>query len=372
MRRLALVSLVLAAALAAGCASRGSLAVEPAAGTRTAAPVPAGAPGAPLPAPVPAASAPARTVQALPGDSLWTLSRRCLGTGFRWTEIAAANHLVRPWTIATGQRIEIPAAQGRTPKAVAPPLDEARAYGWKPVPNAAYAMGERLTFAVQYGMLTAGYATLSIPAVVQREGRPVFHVMAEARSLPFFDAFFRVDDRLDSYIDTDYGFSWGYEKHLQEGRFRADAIYDYDQRRGLMLEPAKGTQAPMPIGSQDVLSCFYYFRTQPLIVGSVLSIPVTADDKKSYVLSVDVLRKERVSTLAGAFYCLVVQPHLTFNGVFRQKGEVTLWITDDERRLPVLIRSKIIIGSININLQRVQWVQPAKGTANERVEKKGP
>jgi hypothetical protein len=294
-----------------------------------------------------------------------------LGTGFRWPEIAAANHLVRPWAIKVGQRIEIPPRTGPAPKAAAP-LDEAAAHRWKPVANTAFTVGERLTFAVQYGGLTAGYATLSIPAVVQRLGRPVFHVVAEARTLPFFETFFRVDDRLDSYIDTDYAFSWGYEKHLQEGRFRANASYDYDQRRGLMLEPAKGTQAPMPIGSQDVLSCFYYFRTQPLIVGSVLSIPVTADDKKSYVVSVNVLRKERVSTLAGSFDCLVVQPHLAFNGVFRQKGEVTLWITDDERHLPVLIRSKIVIGSININLQNAQWVQPAKGTSHERVEKKGP
>jgi len=232
------------------------------------------------------------------------------------------------------------------------------------VPNQAYTVGEKLTFAVQYGALTAGYATLSIPEVIQRGNRPVFHVVAEATSLQFFDLFFKVHDVLDSYIDVDDAFSWGYEKHLREGGYQADAVYDYDQDSGMIREPAKGKQAPMPFASQDVLSCFYYFRTQPMAVGSVVAIPVTADNMKSYQLTVNVLRKERVSTLAGVFDCVVVQPHLAFQGVLRQRGEVFLWVTDDQRRLPVLIRSKIVIGSININLQNAQWVQPSRGASS--------
>jgi hypothetical protein len=55
----------------------------------------------------------------------------------------------------------------------------------------------------------------------------------------------------------------------------------------------------------------------------------------------------------------VVQPHLTFQGVFQQKGEVLIWLTDDVRRIPVMVRSKIAIGSININLQDAEWVEPA-------------
>jgi hypothetical protein len=88
-------------------------------------------------------------------------------------------------------------------------------------------------------------------------------------------------------------------------------------------------------------------------------IPVTADDWKSYELSVDVVRREAVTTLAGTFDCLVVVPHMAFKGVFQQTGEVTMWVTDDARHLPVLIKSKIFIGSININLRDAEWVEPA-------------
>ncbi|HTB22268.1 MAG TPA: DUF3108 domain-containing protein [bacterium] len=365
MRALAPAGLALLAVLCGACAQRGTLitrsAVWP---SKVPTPLPSDTP-TPTPPPM-------RTVKARGGDCLWNLSRRWLGTGFRWPEIAQANHLMRPWTIAAGQALQIPPSG---PKPKASPVDfareEARRYGWVQQSNRAYTVGEKLTFAVQYGGLTAGYATLSIPEVLTLDGRPVFHIVAEARSLPFFDAFFRVHDILDSYSDVDYGFSWGYEKHIREGGFKADASYNYDQRRGLILEPAKGTQAFLPPRSQDVLSCFYYFRTQPMTVGSVVDIPVTADDMKNYRLTVNVLRKERVSTLAGDFDCVVVQPHLSFKGVFRQKGDVFLWISDDERRLPVLIRSRIIIGSININLQNAQWVRTETGAVNEQAKGKG-
>jgi hypothetical protein len=65
-----------------------------------------------------------------------------------------------------------------------------------------------------------------------------------------------------------------------------------------------------------------------------------------------------VQVLAGGFDCLVIQPLLKFQSVFQQKGDVLIWISDDERRLPVKITSKIAIGSINIELQSADWVRP--------------
>ena len=114
----------------------------------------------------------------------------------------------------------------------------------------------------------------------------------------------------------------------------------------------------MPINSQDVFSCFYLFRTMPMEVGKSSTIVATADDMKTYDVKVDVLRKEHIKTLAGDFDCVVVQPHLSFQGLFQQKGEVYIWLTDDQRRIPVMVKSKIAIGSININLQDAEWVDP--------------
>lgn len=351
------------------CASKGKLimrkGVKPVA-VSTPEPLPVG-----TPEPVsPTAQASPQTLKVAKGDSLWRLSRRHMDKGARWPLLASANQLSDPWILQPGQTLVLPQGLSGTvqpslqprpvPTPARRPQEEAKKFGWKKVPNKAFTAGEKLTFAVQYGNVTAGFATLSIPQVQTVEGRPVFHVVAEAKTHPFFETFFKVRDRIETFIDVDYAFPWRYEKHLREGGYSADASYIYDQRAGMIREPAKGKEAVMPIGSQDVLSCFYWFRTQPMEVGSVHHVPVTADNMQNYGLKVDVLRKERVKTLAGEFDCVVVQPHLTFQGVFQQKGEVFLWITDDARRIPVMVRSKIVIGSININLQDAEWVEPAE------------
>lgn len=254
-----------------------------------------------------------------------------------------------------------PAPAGKSParkKKARPPKPGEREKSWKKVPNRAFAVGEKLSFAVQFGNITAGYAVLSIPGLVQVEGRPAFHILAETRSHPAFDPFFKVRDRIDSYLDAEYAFSWRYEKRLREGKYQADASYIFDQRAGLLREPAKGREAPLPPAAQDVLGCFYYFRTQDLSPGAEVRIPVAADDMKSYELKVQVLGRERVKTLAGDFDCLKVRPQLSFQGVFQQKGEVFVWVTDDVRRIPVKVSSKIAIGSISVILQNAEWAEP--------------
>jgi LysM repeat protein len=363
MKRAGLLLLLAVAALSGACARRGHLVLRKAKPREA---VALAVPGALTPT----AQAAPQALTVAKGDSLWRLSRKNLGAGIRYPELAAANSIRAPWIIQPGQLLTLPGGLSGTaavalpsPKAVATATAraarEAAKYGWQKKENHAYTVGEKLTFAVQYGSITAGYATLSITEQPELGGRPTLHVVAEARTHPFFETFFKVRDRIESFIDTDYGFPWRYEKHLREGGYSADAFYLFDQRAGKIVEPDKGHEAPMPVGSQDVMSCFYWFRTLPLNVGDEATIPVTADDMKSYQLKVNVLRKEKAETLAGDFDCIVVEPHLTFQGVFQQKGQVLLWITDDARRIPVKIRSKIAIGSININLQDAEWVEPA-------------
>jgi len=100
---------------------------------------------------------------------------------------------------------------------------------------------------------------------------------------------------------------------------------------------------------QDVLSAFYFIRTQDLKVGKSLFVD-NHTDKKNYPLEVKVLRKERVKVPAGTFNCVVVEPILKASGIFKQKGSLTVWLTDDEIKMPVLMKSKVIVGSISTEL----------------------
>jgi hypothetical protein len=100
---------------------------------------------------------------------------------------------------------------------------------------------------------------------------------------------------------------------------------------------------------QDVLSAFYYVRTRPLVIGSTLNIP-THDNKKSYDMEVKVHKRERIEVPAGKFDCILVEPMLKSEGVFKSKGSILIWLTDDDRRIPVLVKSRVPVGSISVSL----------------------
>lgn len=295
------------------------------------------------------------------GDSLWRISRRLLGEGGRSRELARLNEVRVPDLIQPGQRLKLPSgskftvipSQGRAARAAAKASEPV----FVKVPNNAFGVGERLKFAVQYFGVTAGDAILSVKDYALQSGRPTLHVVAEARTHPFFERFFRVRDQVETFIDMEGLFPWRYEKHLQEGKYKADSFFLYDQRKHLIIDD-RGQSKVIPAASQDVISCFYYFRTLKLEPGQEHWLKVTADDMKNYELQIKVLRREKVKVLAGQFDCLVVQPFMKFEGVFQQKGEVFVWISDDPRHLPVLIKSKILIGTIDIVLQDAQWVAP--------------
>lgn len=142
-----------------------------------------------------------------------------------------------------------------------------------------------------------------------------------------------------------------YEKHLQEGRFKADQVVDFDQERGKAIY-SDGREFPLTPQARDVLASLYYVRTLNLEVGKSVYVE-NHTDRVNYPLEVRILRRERVRVRAGVFDCVVVEPVLRYPGIFEHKGKLTVWLTDDVNRIPVLMRSKIVIGSISAVLEKV-------------------
>lgn len=211
--------------------------------------------------------------------------------------------------------------------------------------------GEKLVFSVQYGLVTAGEATLEVRNLAAIAGRPCYRIVSDARTNDFFSKFFSVRDRYESCMDTTSLYSLHYEKHLREGKFKRDDAVDFDQSAHRAIY--KDKTVPIPPRTQDVLSALYYVRTLPLHVGQSVSI-ANHTDGKNYPLIVKVLRKEHVKVDAGEFDCIVVEPILRGPGVFTQQGRLTVWLTDDRRRMPVLMKSKVVIGHVAAVLKSYQ------------------
>ena len=222
------------------------------------------------------------------------------------------------------------------------------------VHNRAFDVGEKLTFVIRYGPVVAGSSTMSIPEIELINGEETYKIVTEARSSPFFSTFYKVRDRVESYIDRDGLFTWRFEKYLREGKYRADRYVDYDQVNGWAVTNKKDSMR-IPPCVQDILSSFYYIRTQELKVGKSLYIDNHADNKL-YPLEVKVHKKERIKVKAGEFDCVVVEPILRASGLFKSKGRLLVWLTDDERKIPVQMKSKIIVGYITAELKMMEGI----------------
>jgi hypothetical protein len=218
--------------------------------------------------------------------------------------------------------------------------------------NTAFGVGERLVFEIAYGVIKAGTSTMGIPDTVWVGGRPCYHIVTTAESNSFFSNIFKVRDRVESVMDIDGLFTWKFEKHLREGKFKSDRYETYDPF--LRKAYAKSDTFDAPLYVQDILSSFYFSRTVPLEVGQSVDIDNFADGRV-YPLRILVHRKERVKVPAGTFDCIAVEPVLRNEGLFKQTGKLTIWVTDDAHRMPVLMKSKIFIGSIDARLKQFSY-----------------
>ncbi|NQT23929.1 DUF3108 domain-containing protein [candidate division KSB1 bacterium] len=220
---------------------------------------------------------------------------------------------------------------------------------FRTVHNSAFAVGEYLEFDIAYGVIKAGTATMAVLDTLTWEHRPVYLIRTTASSNSFFSSLYKVRDRVESLMDVDGLFSWKFEKHLREGRYKADRYEAFDQINQRVIYQQKDTISA-PLYVQDILASFYFVRTQPLEIGKSIDIDNFADGKV-YPLRVLVHRKEQIKVPAGKFDCIVVEPVLREEGLFKQTGKLTIWLTDDDRRMPVLMKSKILVGSIDVRLK---------------------
>ena len=217
-----------------------------------------------------------------------------------------------------------------------------------PGKSEAIRVGERLTFSVRYGFIRAGEASLEIAGIEEIDGHPCYHVVSRARSSSFFDRVFKVRDTVESWMDVDFLYSRRFRKKLREGGYRNETIVRMDQENRFAVYQ-DGRVFEFAAGAHDPLSAFYYVRTLALEAGQQIWLESHAD-RKNYPLEVKVWGREEIDTPAGKFQCLVLEPLLRTPGLFKHEGKLTIWLTDDERRMPVLMKSRVAIGSISVIL----------------------
>ncbi|GLI37331.1 DUF3108 domain-containing protein [Geobacter hydrogenophilus] len=215
---------------------------------------------------------------------------------------------------------------------------------------------EKLVYDLSWTGISVGTASQEIT-----EDGATRKIVSMARSNDWLSTFFPVEDRIESSYDSSRGNFPGLARHYRlktrEGSRRRDREIFFEQERGVARyrDNTNGDKADIaiPMDTIDVYGSFYYIRYLPLEVGKSPTVNIL-DSKRQRRIAVRVLRKERIKTVLGEVDTIVIQPMVASEGVFEGKGTVHIWLTDDERRIPVRARTKVTVGSVTATL--VEWI----------------
>ncbi|MGD8367863.1 MAG: DUF3108 domain-containing protein [Desulfobacterales bacterium] len=224
-----------------------------------------------------------------------------------------------------------------------------------------FSPGEKLTFLLRWGVIPAGEATLEVhpPEIV--DGKPANHFVLTARTNDFVDIFYKVRQRIDAYADLSMNRSLLYrEVHTVHGTRRdAEIRFDWEGQKAQYVNFGKA-EKPIPIspGAFDPLSIFYFSRLFDPAHRNLLARPVT-DGKKCVIGRATIVGKETIDVEGKTYDTYLVEPELQeVGGVFKKSrdAKIQIWVTADQRRIPVRIRSKVVVGSFTGNLVSVESI----------------
>ena len=212
------------------------------------------------------------------------------------------------------------------------------------------AVGERLTYDVRFGKLHVGKGSMEVRETVDVRGREAWHTVFAIRGgVPFF----RVDDRLESWIDTQRFTSLRFSQLTNEGRYHRQRQIEFFPERSAMLESGDSTQEEPTVDEPlDEGALLYYLRTLPLNVGDRYSLDRYFRPDRNPV-RLEVVRRERIEVPAGTFETIVIRPTIKTSGIFSENGHAEVWVTDDERHLMVRMTAKLSFGTLSLSLREI-------------------
>lgn len=190
---------------------------------------------------------------------------------------------------------------------------------------------EKLTYTILWNYVPLGCANLELRGFNSIGRRKAHHIYFYAEKKPFLDSF--------------------YNTYLSDSA-KEQLGFDPTQQTCLLYDDGVAQEGNADEYVQDILTALYYVRTLNLKVG----VECVLDDRYGYSTwfsAVKVLRKEAIKTKFGKFNCFVVEPLMRkdMDAEDLTSGRVTVWLTDDKRRIPVYMELESPIGLLNVVLE---------------------
>lgn len=240
-----------------------------------------------------------------------------------------------------------------------------------PVNCDAFGVGEFLDFGIYVALpgvgklpIIGGHGILEVPNIVLRNKRMCYWLRARAYSSGIVGQVYPVEDIIESFMDVDSFYPLQFRKDVSEGKYSDKYTIEFDPKknRAIRFNESGGHVFDVQTYAkvQDIISGFYYVRTLEFEPGDSIPLPYH-DNGGNYPIWIFVHRREKVEVPAGKFDCIVIEPIIKAEGLFKKKGRMWIWLTDDDRKMPVKMESKIPVGSV-----RAILLEFRRGEANWR------
>ena len=176
------------------------------------------------------------------------------------------------------------------------------------------------------------------------------------RECPGF--FFKVDDIYESYIDKTTGNPYQYVRNIDEGGYTKNqqGFFNQSENKILVKDYKHKTEKTLSIAknAQDILSSFYYLRNYPNIdkikTGEFVAIDMFFDDETTK-FRLKFLGRENIRTKFGVVQTMIFRPLVQSGRVFKEEESLTIWISDDDNKLPVRVKASLAVGSLKADLE---------------------
>lgn len=223
---------------------------------------------------------------------------------------------------------------------------------YRKVVNHAFKAGERTEYLVHYGPIDAGVASLEIRKTDTKiKGRELLHIVGIGKTRGITDVFFHIDDVYETYIDKEGVFPWLFKRDVHEGGYEIQQLYKFYQNKKV-VQTQKGVEHKVPANIQDMVSATYFARTMDLTniqKGDTINIKSFVDDE-IFDLMIQYVGTEVIKIKSGKYRCMKFNPVIQVGRIFHTAEDLEVWISDDENKIPVLCKAKLLVGSIKVEL----------------------
>jgi hypothetical protein len=226
----------------------------------------------------------------------------------------------------------------------------------------AFDVGEFFKFRIHYGFVNAGYATLEVKDATVNN-KKVFHAVGKGYTTGMSKMLFKVEDLYESYIDKETRNPYQFVRKINEGGFTKNEEGFFTGATSILVKDYKTKTEKtitIPKNSQDIVSSFYYLRNYPNIdkmkPGESVAIDMFFDDETTK-FKLKFMGRENIDTKFGTVATMIFRPLVQSGRVFKEQESLTVWISDDDNKIPLRIKASLAIGSLKADLDEYRGLK---------------